>query len=274
MSFLQAILLGIIQGLTEFLPISSSAHLVLVPYLFGWQFAPEEAFAFNVLVQNGTLLAVIIYFWKELSAIFNSFFRGIVSGRPFGNQASRLGWLLILATIPAGLFGLAATKLVKSAFASIIATAAFLLVTAALLLLSERIGSRKRTMEKICWKDALIIGIFQALAIFPGVSRSGATIAGGMALNLDRTTAARFSFLMSIPIMLAAGVYEGVKLIATPVTTNFLPVVMVGFITSAVVGYISIRWLLSFLMHHSMKSFAIYCLVVSMITLLLAAFHG
>jgi len=274
MSFLQAILLGIIQGLTEFLPISSSAHLVLVPYILGWHISPKEAFAFNVLVQNGTLLAVIVYFWKDLAQIFTGFLRAVLSGRPFRDPSARMGWLLILATIPAGLFGLTASSLVKAAFNSALTTALFLLFTAGLLLISENLGARQRTMEKIRWKDALIIGIFQALSVFPGVSRSGSTIAGGVALNFDRSTAARFSFLMSIPIMLAAGIYEGIELVQIPVLTDFLPVVMVGFITSAVIGYISIRWLLTYLMHNSLKAFAIYCLTISLFTLSFAAIQG
>lgn len=274
MSFLQAILLGIIQGLTEFLPISSSAHLVLVPYFLGWQIPEEEAFVFNVLVQNGTLLAVIVYFWKDLINIARGFLQALLRGQPFGSPEARMGWYLVLATIPAGLFGLFAKDLIEGAFASAAMTGVFLLVTAALLALSEWIGKRQRSLEMMNWKDALIIGAFQAAAVFPGVSRSGSTIAGGIALNFDRRAAARFAFLMSIPIMLAAGLLETVDMLQSPNLTNFLPVVAAGFVTAAVFGYLSIRWLISYLMRHSLRAFAIYCVVLGALTLAVAFMKG
>jgi undecaprenyl-diphosphatase len=274
LSFLQAILLGIVQGLTEFLPISSSAHLVLVPYFLGWQLPERESFIFNVLVQNGTLVAVIVYFWKDLIGIAVGFFRGIAQRRPFQDAQARLGWYLILATIPAGIFGLTAKDLIESAFNSVLITAIFLFVTAGLLLLVEWAGKRQRTIEQVNWKDALIVGSFQVLAVFPGVSRSGATIAGGMARNLERPAAARFAFLISIPIMLAAGMMETIELLRVPDVGAFLPVVAAGFIASAVVGYFAIRWLISFLIRHSLRGFAFYCIALGTITLITVALRG
>lgn len=274
MSFLQAILLGIVQGLTEFLPISSSAHLVLVPYFLGWQLPEREAFIFNVLVQNGTLVAVIVYFWKELIEIARAFFRGIATRRPFEDASSRLGWYLILATIPAGLFGLAAKDLVEAAFDSVTMTAVFLFVTAGLLLLVEWAGKRKRTIEQTNWKDALVVGCFQMMAVFPGISRSGATIAGGMSRDLDRPAAARFAFLIAIPIMVAAGLLETIELLQMPDWGAFLPVVAVGFVAAAVVGYLAIRWLIAYLIRHSLRVFAIYCISVAAITLVTTLWRG
>lgn len=271
MSIIQAILLGIIQGLTEFLPISSSAHLVLVPYFFGWQFPADEAFVFNVLVQNGTLLAVIVYFWKDLIAIFSSFFRCLFQRKPFAEPEARLGWYLILATIPAGLFGLLAKDFIESVFSNISMTAVFLFITAGMLLIAERISKGKRDLEVVDWKDALVIGGFQALAVFPGISRSGSTITGGMLMGLKRTAAARFAFLMSIPIMLAAGLLETLQLFEMPNVSSFLPVVAAGFLAAAVVGYLSIRWLITYLMRHSLTAFSIYCVIVGVITLILTA---
>ena len=265
MSILQSILLGIIQGLTEFLPVSSSAHLVLVPYLLGWQIPAQEAFIFDVLVQVATLAGVIAYFWKDLLAIVSAFLRGLAQRKPFAEQQSRLGWYLILATIPAGLFGLTIKDLVEKAFASPLAAAGFLLVTAVLLLGAERFGKRQRSMEEMTWLDALWMGIAQALAIFPGVSRSGATITGGMLRDLKRPDAARFSFLMSIPIMLAAGLLAVKDLLEIPDFASLLPVYIPGFIAAAVTGYLAIRWLLGFLTHRPLYVFSIYCTLLALV---------
>lgn len=269
MTILQAIILGIIQGLTEFLPISSSAHLVIAPFLVNWQINAEIAFTFNVLVQDGTLIAVIIYFWKDLWEIVKSFVQGLIRRRPFDDPNARLGWFLILATIPAGLFGLLVKPLVEQAFGSVVATASFLFVTAALLLTAEKLGKKQRAFESITWVDALVMGLFQAIAIFPGVSRSGATITGGMLRQLDRRSAARFSFLMSIPVMIAAGLLETFEAVQSPVLTGQLPVIVVGFVAAAVVGYLSIHWLLGFLQKRSLTSFAIYCILLGIATLVI-----
>lgn len=270
MSLLQAIILGIVQGLTEFLPVSSSAHLVIVPFLFEWTIPPEQAFVFDVLVQLGTLLAVIVFFRKDLWAIISGFLKALVHLHPFETSQAKMGWYLILATIPAGLFGLLVKDRVESAFNNPVATALFLLVTAALLLISERIGNRSRTLDGLNWKDALWMGCAQALSVFPGISRSGSTIAGGLSRHLDRPSAARFSFLMSVPIMLAAGLLAGLDMLSIPDLASFLPIILAGFITSAVVGYLAIRWLLAYLVHHSLKVFAFYCIGLCVVILIVA----
>jgi len=263
MTLFQSILLGIIQGLTEFIPVSSSAHLVLAPYLFGWEIPAREAFVFDVLVQLGTLLAVIVYFRSDLLRIARAFVSGLLRRQPFGEPDSRLGWYLILATIPAGILGLLIKDQVEQAFNSPVATALFLMVTAVLLVLAELVGRRKRTFDCITWKDALLVGVAQAISIFPGVSRSGSTIAGGMARNLERPAAGRFSFLMIIPVMLAAGLMAGLDLLEVPFPSGFLPVLLAGFITAAVVGYGCIHWLLRFLARRSLYLFAGYCVLLS-----------
>jgi undecaprenyl-diphosphatase len=262
MTLIQSILLGIIQGLTEFLPISSSAHLVLTPYLLGWNIPAQEAFIFNVLVQLGTLLAVILYFWKDLVCIIQAFIVAILNRHPFADPNARLGWYLILATVPAGLAGVAIKKQVEAAFSNPVATALLLLVTAAFLVIAERIGKRTRSVDQLNWKDALWIGIAQAVAIFPGVSRSGATIAAGMTRNLDRVSSGRFSFLMAVPVMLAAGLLEAIDLVKVPNLSSFLPIILAGFVTSALVGYLSIRWLLRYLTHRPLYIFAGYCVLL------------
>lgn len=268
MTIIQAVILGIIQGLTEFLPVSSSAHLVIVPYLFGWKLDEAVVFPFDVLVQLGTLTAVIYYFRRDLWEILSAVWNGLRSGKPFAAPAARLGWLLVLATIPAGVIGLLIKDLVEAVFKDAPVTALFLLVTALLLIVAERIGKRSRGVASLTWKDALWIGFAQAMALFPGISRSGATISGGMSRHLDRPAAARFSFLMSIPVMLAAGAFSLLDLLDIPNLSSFLPAIAAGFVAAAVVGYLAIRWLLAFLTRRPLYIFAAYCIALAMVVLL------
>lgn len=274
MTFLQSLILGIIQGLTEFLPVSSSAHLVLIPYLFNWNLPESQVFPFDVLVQIGTLVAVIIYFWKDLITILKAFFRGLIERKPFEEPNARLGWYLILATIPAGLAGVLLKSKVEAAFNSPRLTAYFLIATAVMLLAAEFFSRRSRSLVDLKWYDALWIGVFQAIAIFPGVSRSGSTITGGMTRHLDRPSAARFSFLMSIPIMIAAGGMSLVDLFEVPDLGSFLPVLAVGFITALLVGYLSIHWLLSFLKKRSLIYFAAYCALLAIAVIITGNVRG
>ena len=273
MTLMQSILLGIIQGLTEFLPISSSAHLVIVPYLLGWKLPADEAFIFDVLVQVATLFAVIAFFIKDLLVIIQAFLLGIVDRKPFHDPQARLGWYLILATIPAGAIGLALKNTVERAFASPVAAACFLLLTAGILVIAERLGKRTRALENLNWKDALWIGFAQAISIFPGISRSGATISGGMLRDLERPAATRFAMLLSIPIMLSAGLLAGLDLLQFPHFTSLLKVFIPGFLASAITGYLSIRWLLHYLAHHPLYLFSIYCAAFSLFVLGIAFYQ-
>lgn len=274
MTIFQSILLGIVQGITEFLPVSSSAHLVIVPYLFNWDIPANQAFVFDVLVQVATLVAVFAYFWHDLGVIIKAFFQGLIKKAPFADPDARLGWLLILATVPAGLGGLFLKDEVERAFESPAITAIFLFVTAGLLVVAEKIGKRKRELVSLTWKDAVWIGVFQAIAIFPGVSRSGATITGGMTRDLVRPAAARFAFLMSIPIMLAAGLLASVDMVQMPDLGSALLVFIPGFIAAAVTGYLVIRWLLKYLVQHTLYDFAIYCVAAGVVTLLVSVIRG
>jgi undecaprenyl-diphosphatase len=271
MNIFQSILLGIIQGITEFLPISSSAHLVIVPYLLNWHIPADQAFVFDVLVQIATLLGVLAYFWRDLLVMTKAFFVSIRNKAPFATAESRLAWFLLIATVPAGFLGLLIKDLVEATFNSPATTAIFLFVTAGMLTIAEWLGKRTRSLEVMDWKDALWVGCFQAIAIFPGISRSGATMTGGMTRNFNRTDAARFSFLLSIPIMLAAGALTSVDLLQLPNLNTILPIFIPGFIISGVVGYIAIRWLLRFLVNHSLYDFAIYCVAAGLITLITSA---
>src|SRR3990172_8369438 len=237
MTLFHSLLLRLVQGLTEYLPVSSSAHLVLVPWLLGWNIPAPTAFVFDVLVQLGTLAAVIAYFWRDLLEIVAGMIRAALNGKPFENEDARLGWLIVLATIPAGFAGLLLKDYFESVFGNPITVAALLLGTAALLVLGEFLSRRVAQREYLTARDALLIGLFQALAIFPAISRSGATITGGLTRGLTREAAARFSFLMSVPIMLAAGLLAARDLLGMSGLAQLLPVVIAGFLTSAVVGF-------------------------------------
>jgi len=268
MTILQAILLGIVQGLTEFLPISSSAHLVFVPALLGWEIPADFNFIFDVLVQLGTLAAVILYFWRDLIEMLVAVVKGIRSKSPFKEPMARLGWLVILATIPAGVIGLLIKPLVESAFSNPTATALMLVLTAVILFVAERIGKQQCDLTELTWVDALWIGLAQALAIFPGISRSGATISAGLVRDVKRPGAARFSFLMSIPIMLATGVLEAKDLIGMSDLSTYLPALIAGVIAAGIVGFLAIRWLLGYLAKHSLYVFSIYCLIAAVVVLI------
>lgn len=265
MTLLQSIILGIIQGLTEFLPISSSAHLVITPYLFNWRIPEPDGFIFDVLVQLGTLLAVIVYFRKDLYCIILAVIKGLIKKQPFTDPMARLGWLLVLATIPAIIAGLLFKQQVEQAFASPLAAGLLLIGTAVLLALAEWIGKRRRQLESVTWIDALVIGLFQAVSLLPGISRSGSTIAGGMFRDLERPSAARFSFLLSVPAMVGAGLVAVLDLVKLPNFSSQIPTLLLGFITAAVVGYLSIRWLLAFLVKRKLYLFSIYCLAVTIL---------
>jgi undecaprenyl-diphosphatase len=274
LSLFQAFVLGIVQGLTEYLPVSSSAHLVLVPWALGWEFDPDAAFAFDVLVQMGTLVAVIAFFRNDLVHMLRAILQALVHREAIQDPYVRLAGLLVLGTIPAVIAGVALKDIVEAAFGSPLATSGFLLVTAALLFVAERIGKRLRPLESATWKDAVWIGLAQALALFPGISRSGATISAGLVRDLDRPSAARFSFLLSIPVMLGAGLLALGDLAALPSAAAYVPAVLVGFASAAIVGYASIRWLLGFVTRHSLAVFSAYCALVGLLGLGIGLLRG
>jgi undecaprenyl-diphosphatase len=267
MTILQSIMLGIIEGLTEFIPVSSTAHLLIGQTALQIP-AGDTTFAYLVLVQLGALLALIVYFWKDLWLLIRAFF-----ARPFSTPENRLAWYILIATVPAALIGFLLRHAVEALFARPLFEAAVRLFAAAILLaLAEWLGKRARGIEAITWLDALIIGLFQILAVFPGASRSGATISGGMLRGLDRPAAARFAFLISIPIMLGAGGYQALDVMKLPDLGAFLPVIAVGFILAAIVGWFSVKWLLNYLNHHSLYIFAIYCAIVGTLALVASSF--
>jgi len=256
MDIVQAIILGIVQGATEFLPVSSSAHLVLIPWLLGWQ---KPSLTSDLMTHYGTLLAVIIYYRNDLWAIIKGVFQGLREGKPVGNPQAKLGWLLVLSMIPAVLIGYFFEEPLEALFGAPVFVAIELLITGAILRLSETLGKRTRPLESMGWLDTLLIGIGQAIAISPGISRSGATIATGLLRGFDRAAAARFSFLMSIPVIFGAGLLKLSDFVETGISAETLTLLFAGGVTAAIVGYIAIAYLIRYLATHSLRIFAIYC---------------
>ncbi len=268
MTITHALLLGIIQGLTEFIPVSSTAHLFVAGYFLGFP-SDERTFSFNVIIQLGTVAALIVFFWRDYWNIARAFLEGIKTRKYFDDYYARLAWLVIIATIPAGIVGFLLKPLVENLSTDPLDWAGIrLLFTAILLAAVEYFDKKSRSLESATWLDAFVIGIFQVLAIFPGASRSGSTMAGAMFRGFDRPSAARFAFLMSAPILLLAGLYETVQVIILPNTTAFLPILLTGFVTSAIVGWLTIRWLLTFLRTHSLYVFSAYCFLAGILVIL------
>jgi undecaprenyl-diphosphatase len=274
MTFLQSFLLGIIQGLTEFIPVSSTAHLLIGQWLLGIP-SDDWIFSFQVIIQLGTVLALLFFFWKDIWAILRDFFLGIWHKKPFETHGALLGWLLIVATIPALIVGFLLKDIMDMLFSNPILLAGIRLLMSAVLLAGvEYFGRHERKLESASWMDAFAVGMFQIISIFPGASRSGSTIAGAIIRGFDRPSAARLAFLLSAPILLAAGAYETVQVIQLDGYAELLPYLAVGFVTAAIVGWFSIKWLLGFLQRHSLYIFSAYCAVTGLICLALSLFEG
>lgn len=274
MTLFQAIVLGIVQGITEFIPISSSGHLVLVPWLLEWQIEPSSAFIFDVLVQWGTLVALVGYFRRDIASITSAVFAGLLDRKERRNPQFRLAWLILFSTLPALLVGLFLKPFVQDAINSPLWVSIFLLVTGGLLFAAEKWGSRAKVLDSMPTRDAIVIGLIQILSLFPGISRSGATIAAGMFTGLKREDAARFSFLMATPIMIVAGIVAMIDLIGMDNGSQFFGPLLVGFLVAAIVGYIAIHWLLRYLRERSLGVFSIYCFVVGLAGILLVALNA
>jgi undecaprenyl-diphosphatase len=267
MDALQAIVLGIVQGLTEFLPVSSTAHLRIVPAFLGWD---DPGAAFTAVVQLGTMAAVLVYFRNELWAIASAWVRSVLAReRDPRDPNARLGWYIVLGTIPIGVLGLAFKDTIENQFRTLELIGAALMVFSVVMLRAEAVSRRDRELSDLTRRDGLIIGCAQALALVPGVSRSGATISAGLLLNFDRTTAARYSFLLSVPAVVLSGLFElrhvgdggGAPAGATALAT----------VLAFVVGYLSIALLLRYLVRHSIGVFAAYRVVLGAGVILLAA---
>lgn len=252
---LQSIILGLVQGLTEFLPISSTAHLRVVPALLGWE---DPGAAYSAVVQLGTLAAVLIYFFRDLLQMAAAWGRGIVGRRPFADHRSKMAWILIVGTVPIGVIGLVFQQQIETTLRSLWVVACALIGLALLLALSEALGRRRRSMGQIGWLDGMVIGCAQALALIPGASRSGVTITAGLFCGLNRADAARFSFLLSVPAVAASGLYEMYALAKMPMGGVSWPSVSLGTLAAALSGYLAIAGLIRFLQKRSTLVFILY----------------
>lgn len=265
MSYLEALILGIVQGATEFLPISSSGHSVLVPVIMGFDTPGLNAV---VVAHLGTMLAVLVYFFEDIKGIVTDVMDGLVRRQPLYSAEARLGWFIVVGTIPAAVAGLLLESWFETVFADPRWAALFLIGTAVLLITGERLRSGEKKLAQMTWLDAIIIGIFQMFALLPGISRSGSTIVGGLIRGLDRTLAARYSFLMSAPIIFGAGLFQGIDMVREGGWQSELGPLLVIFITSAVVGYGCITFLLAWLRQRSLYPFAAYCILIGGLFLL------
>lgn len=275
MDILQAVIIGIVQGLTEFLPVSSSAHLVFAQKLLG----VESSLAFDVFLHLGTLIAVLWFFrwdiikmlkswWLSIGDILQGRFRDGFRQDPY----KRLAWYVILATIPVGIVGVLFEDSIDALFAgALYVPAFFLFVTGTILYLSQRMTSGNVNLNNISAKESLIMGLGQACAILPGLSRSGTTIAAGLTIGLEKEFAAKFSFILSIPAIFGAFVFK-LKDIGSAMDANFLPIFL-GFTASIIAGYLAIKWMLDLIQNRSLDIFSYYCWVISIIVFMGSIAH-
>ena len=281
MDLFQALVLGLVQGLTEFLPISSSAHLIIVPWLFGWNNRALNSIQFDVALHMGTLLAVLVYFAPDWRRLIAAFVRSVLERQIGSDQDRRLVWYIVFATVPAFLVGVLAESQIDEVFhdpnnlrGGLLIIAVMMIVMGALLLLAERIGKHTIELKNITLGTALGIGVAQALALVPGVSRSGSTITTGLFLGLKREAAARFSFLLSTPVVLGVGLkklydlLQGTETILADQTGGFV----IGFLASAVSGFLCIFFLMRYLQRRSTAPFIWYRFMVGIALLALVAF--
>lgn len=266
--YFQAIVLGIIEGLTEFLPVSSTGHLTLGEKLLGLQIDDPAVTAYTAVIQMGAIAAVLVYFFKDIVSIATAWFKGLVKPEYRGTLDHRMGWYVLLGSMPIGIVGLLAKDLITGPLRSLWVVAGALILWSAVMLLAEKYGSQKRGEKQLTLSDALIIGLVQCVSLVPGVSRSGATISAGLLRGIDRVAATRLSFFLSIPALTAAGLYELKDVVGSHIGVG--PVV-VGTLVSFVVAYAAVAWLLKFVAHHSIGWFVPYRVVLGLVIIGLLA---
>ncbi len=268
MSWIQVIVLSIVQGLTEFLPVSSSGHLRIVSELFWGQ---DAGASFTAVIQLGTELAVVVFFAKMIWQILTGWFKGWVDKESRG-QDWKMGWFVIVGSIPIGILGLLGKDLIRDALRNLWITASMLILFSLVFIVAERVGKKNRGFDDLTMKDAIVMGLCQCLALIPGVSRSGGTISGGLFLGLDREVATRFSFLLAIPAVLASGLFslpDAFDPAAGQAASGMQ--LLVGTSIAFVVGYAAIAWLLKFVSNHSFEWFAAYRIPVGILVMILLA---
>lgn len=258
-STFESIVLGIVQGLTEFLPISSTGHLRIVPAFLGWD---DPGAAFTAVTQLGTTAAVLLYFREDLWRIARAWLRSLRDPAARSDRDARMGWYIVLGTIPIGIFGLAFRHQIKHGARDLYLIGTTLIVLGLVLLAAERAGKKTRSIEDVEGRDGAVIGFAQALALVPGVSRSGATISAGLFLGLDRGAAARFSFLLSVPAVVLSGLFELKDFVDGSDDSTGVVQLAIATVLAFIVGYASIAGLLRYLVRHSTYIFVVYRVVV------------
>jgi undecaprenyl-diphosphatase len=264
---LHAIVEGIVQGLTEFLPISSTAHLRIVPAFFGW---PDPGAAFTAVVQLGTMAAVLLYFRHDLWRIARAWLRSLRDPEHRRDLDARMGWYILLGTIPIGIFGLIFKDQIETGARNLYLIGSMLIVLGVVLWVADRVGRRTRTLEQINATDGVVIGLAQALALIPGVSRSGSTISAGLFREFDRPSAARYSFLLSVPAVVLSGLFE-LRHVGGGSHQAGAGAVIIATAVAFVVGYASIAFLLRYLVRHTMLVFVVYRVALGAVVIALVA---
>jgi undecaprenyl-diphosphatase len=286
MQLIQSLILGLVQGLTEYIPVSSSAHLIIVPWLFGWDDPAFRSLGFDVALHMGTLLAVIAFFWKDWVRIIGAWFKSVGQLKIGDDPDRKMAWYILVACLPGAIAGVLFESKIEKLFhpelspilaPSMLAMAAIIAILGLFLFLADRLPKHERSFGAMRWKDAILIGLSQALAIFPGVSRSGATITAGLALGLERESAARFSFLLSAPIIAGAGaksLYDFARGYSAGAAQASLPLIAVGFIAAAASGFFCIKFLMGFLQKHTAKAFVYYRWALAVLIVVVALSRG
>ncbi|MDH4099399.1 MAG: undecaprenyl-diphosphatase UppP [Nitrospirota bacterium] len=266
MQLIEAIILGIVQGLTEFLPISSSAHLILFPWFFGWSGTLVDSHTFDVALHAGTAVAVLAYFRQDWLRLTGAFFVSLKE-RNQADPDQRMVWYIILGCVPAGLVGVSFEHFIEENFRNPLLIAITLAVFGGLMIYAEKKGKQAVNLDRMTLGNALAIGVSQAVALIPGVSRSGITITAGLLLGLDRSSAARFSFLLSTPVIVGAAVLKLRHLFHDDIPQNEWVPILVGTVVSAAVGYLCIKYLLRYLASHTLNLFAWYRIALTVVVL-------
>lgn len=268
MDFLRAVVLGVLQGLTEFLPISSSAHLAIFPKFFGWD---DPGAAYTAVVQIGTELAVVLYFWRDIWTIGSGWVRGVFSPAARAQPEWRMGWFIIVGSLPIVVLGVLLQDLIDREFRNLWVIGTTLIVLGVVLGIAERVGRKTRPIDTLTWSHAVLLGLAQAGALVPGVSRSGATISMGLFLGYERAAATRYAFLLAIPAVVGAGVY---KLKDIPGGENAYGTgpTVIGTVVAFVVGLAVIHWLLQYVSKNSYRPFVLYRIALGALVLVLLAF--
>ena len=266
MGWFEAIVIGVIQGLTEYLPVSSSAHVLIVSQLLGWG---DPGAAFTAVTQIGTELAVIIYFRRDIVRILRAWFRSLHDRAARSDHDARMGWYVIIGTIPIALLGLAFSDVIETAARNLWLVAAMLIVFGIVLGVADALGTRRKTTEDLNARDGVLLGLGQALALIPGVSRSGATISAGLALGYTRASAARYAFLLAIPAVLASGLFEA-RRIGDDANAAWGPTILATVIAFTL-GYAVIAWLLRYVSTNSYRPFVVYRVVLGLVVMALLA---